>query len=93
MASINVCSAAVADDDLWFVEELEADQQEEDGDEGQRRCEHSRACSLLNAKKSDHDDLEEEHCSDDVLEDLHPHLQQPRNKACHRPIECSNIKT
>lgn len=73
---IDVCSTAVADDDLRLVEQLEASQQECNGDEGQGSSQDSRAGGLLDSKQGNHDDLEEERGSDDVLEDLHPHLQQ-----------------
>ena len=78
MPCINVSSAAVADDDLRLVEQLEAGQQEGQGDEGQGGSQDGRPRGLLDAKESNHDDLEEHGGCDDVLEDLHPHLQHRR---------------
>lgn len=71
---VNVSSSPVADENLRPVEQLEVVQQEGHSDEGQGASQDGWAWSLLDAKKSNHDDLEEEHCCDDVLEDLHPQL-------------------
>lgn len=71
---VNVGSSPVADDDLGAVKELQVVQQEGHGEEGQRGSQDSWACSLLDAEQGYHDDLEEHHGGDDVLEDLHPQL-------------------
>lgn len=80
MPCINVCSTAVADDDLRLVEQLEAGQQEGYSDEGQRGSEDSGTRGPLDAKEGNHDDLEEQGGCDDVLEDLHPHLQHTHSR-------------
>ena len=72
---VNVSSTAVADDDLRLVEKLEAGKQECQSDKGQGGSQHSWPWGLLDAKQGNHDDLEEHEGCDDVLEDLHPHLQ------------------
>lgn len=73
---VNVSSGPVADEDLRPVEQLEVVQQEGQGDEGQGGGQDCRPWRLLDAKECNHDDLEEEHGCDDVLEDLHPQLHQ-----------------
>lgn len=78
---VNVSSSPVADQNLRPVEHLEVVQQEGKGDEWQRCSEDSWARRLLDAKESNHDDLEEEHRCDDVLEDLHPQLHQHKEPA------------
>lgn len=78
---VNVRSSPVADQNLRPVEHLEVVKQEGKGDEWQRCSQHSRAWRLLDAKESNHDDLEEEHRCDDVLEDLHPQLHQHTDPA------------
>lgn len=72
---VNVSSSPVADENLRPVEQVEVVQQEGQGDEGERSSQDCGPGCLLDAKKGDHDDLEEEHRCDDVLEDLHPQLQ------------------
>lgn len=78
---VNISSSPVADQNLRPVEHLEVVQQEGKGDEWQRCSEDSRAWRLLDAKESNHDDLEEEHGCDDVLEDLYPQLHQHKEQA------------
>ena len=71
---VNVGRSPVADDDLGAVEEGQAVEQEGKGDEGQGGREDGGAGGLLDAEQGYHDDLEEHHGGDDVLEDLHPQL-------------------
>ena len=78
---VNVGSSPVADENLRPVEQLEVVQQEGNSDEGQGSSQNCWAWSLLDAEESYHDDLEEEHCCDDVLEDLHPQLHQHKESS------------
>ncbi len=75
---VNVSSSPVADDDLGAVEEVEVVQQEGNGEEGQGGRQDGGPWRLLDPKQGNHDDLEEHHCCDDVLEDLHPQLHQTK---------------
>jgi len=79
LSLVNVSSSPVADDDLGAVEEVEVVQQEGDGEEGQGGRQDGRPWRLLDPKQGNHDDLEEHHCCDDVLEDLHPQLHQTKD--------------
>ena len=82
LSLVNVSSSPVADDDLGAVEEVEVVQQEGDGEEGQGGRQDGGPWRLLDAKQGNHDNLEEHHGCDDVLEDLHPQLHH--NKGHHQ---------
>ena len=72
LSLVNVCCRPVADDDLRPVEQFEVVHQECKGQDDERGSQHGWPWGLFDAKEGNHDDLEEEHRCDDVLEDLHP---------------------
>lgn len=92
MPLVNVGSSPVADENLRPVEHFEVVQQKGDSDEGQGGSQNCWAWRLLDAKECNHDDLEEEHRSDDVLEDLHPQLHQHKEYKSYL-IQMSCLRT